>query len=115
MDSNINELATIMLLVDWETDKWVRIYAKVQRDASLGYTFSKTSAKEGKYPERIDKIKNTSLKSPTLSDTRLNSERRVSENPISEMPLTESARQEGPSSSRATMSRSLKNYLKIKI
>ena len=94
MDSNINELATIMLLVDWETDKWVRIYAKVQRNAALSYTFSKTQAKEGKYSERIEKIKNTSLKSPTLdkSDTRSNSERRMSENPISDMQLKESAR-----------------------
>jgi len=59
MNSDINELAIIMLLVDWETDKWVRIFPKVQRNASIGYTFSKTQAHKGIYSERIEKIHHT--------------------------------------------------------
>jgi hypothetical protein len=41
-----NQFARIFLLVDWETEKWMQIYCKSMRDASLAYTFSKQNYKQ---------------------------------------------------------------------
>ena len=56
----------VLLLTDWEYETWHRIYFKVQRNATFTYAFTAKEAKENKYPEKLDKIEKTLLKTPQL-------------------------------------------------
>jgi hypothetical protein len=106
-------LTTIMLLVDWEVDEWVRIYPKVLKNSTVVYTYSNSLAKEGKYPEKISSIKSTALKIPKYDPVKIDEIRQIRTRTFSQN--SGRTRAETPEARQNSNSINIENYLKQKL